>query len=454
MTAYSNYATALAGHIVARVSGVPFEQYIHDHILEPLGMSSSTFQQPLPAEVAGQMSEGYRYLGGRYEARWFEVVQASPAGALSATGDDMARFMVALLQGGSLDGAAILRPDTLQDMMALHFSVPPQEQGWGRGFAVQKVSGLHIAGHGGDTTYFHSFLSLLPQHNVGIYISTNTDTGGAVAAPVVNAFLERYFLPVPARQPQPESYPLTNGERFAGDYLPARANFSTMEKFISLFQAVTVIVTDRDTIRLAGPFSRDVVEWAQVEPLVFGPVDTDVRLAGPLVFQDDAAGRITHLHVGGWTFVRPPWYGSMGFTYLLLGVCLPILLLTMLMWPIGFFGNWSRRRKLESSAGTGALPTVARVVAWAYALLTVLILAGIASLIGDLEAVSFGLPPFLMTLLRLLYVTTALATVMAFFAAVAWWKGWWTRVGRLHYTFVTMAAVLLVWWQWYWRLLA
>src|SRR3546814_7529097 len=57
--AYSNYATALAGYIVVRVSGEDFDTYIENHIFEPLGMTHSPFRQPLPARLVPHMSQGY-----------------------------------------------------------------------------------------------------------------------------------------------------------------------------------------------------------------------------------------------------------------------------------------------------------------------------------------------------------------------------------------------------------
>ncbi|HYE87139.1 MAG TPA: serine hydrolase domain-containing protein, partial [Vicinamibacterales bacterium] len=91
--AYSNYATSLAGYIVQRVSGQPFDDYLDRNIFGPLGMSRSTFRQPLPANLRPLMSEGYRH--GKKEPYGFEFVGASPAGSLSATGEDMGRFMIA-----------------------------------------------------------------------------------------------------------------------------------------------------------------------------------------------------------------------------------------------------------------------------------------------------------------------------------------------------------------------
>src|SRR6185436_7595239 len=58
--AYSNYGAALAGYIVERVSGIPFDQYIEENIFKPLGMTHSTFRQPLPSELSPNMSNGYQ----------------------------------------------------------------------------------------------------------------------------------------------------------------------------------------------------------------------------------------------------------------------------------------------------------------------------------------------------------------------------------------------------------
>src|ERR1044072_9212488 len=97
--AYSNYATAVAGYIVERVSGRPFEQYVAENISQPLKMTHSTFTQPLPQELAPFMSTGYRL--GSDDAEAFEVVNPFPAGSLSSTAADMAQVMIAHLQDGA-----------------------------------------------------------------------------------------------------------------------------------------------------------------------------------------------------------------------------------------------------------------------------------------------------------------------------------------------------------------
>src|SRR5881394_3398573 len=106
---YSNYGLTIAGYIVERISGEPFDKYVAAHILTPLKMDHSTFAQPLPEALEANMSPGY--LAAAQGARKFEFVTASPAGALSATATDMTRLMLAFLAEGTLEGATILKPE-------------------------------------------------------------------------------------------------------------------------------------------------------------------------------------------------------------------------------------------------------------------------------------------------------------------------------------------------------
>jgi len=110
-SAYSNYGATLAGYIVERVSGESFNAYVARHIFAPLGMSHSTFEQPLPANLGQHMSKGYA--DSSRQPKGFELINVAPAGSLSASGDDMARFMIAHLMNGTYRGAQILQPETL-----------------------------------------------------------------------------------------------------------------------------------------------------------------------------------------------------------------------------------------------------------------------------------------------------------------------------------------------------
>src|SRR5258708_1485904 len=93
--AYSNYGASLAGYVVERVSGRPFNDYVAENIFKPLRMSRSNFAQPLPADLKPFMSSGYRTGSGK--AMPFEIIEEAPAGALAAAAADLARFMIAHL---------------------------------------------------------------------------------------------------------------------------------------------------------------------------------------------------------------------------------------------------------------------------------------------------------------------------------------------------------------------
>src|ERR671910_221092 len=111
-SAYSNYGTALAGYVVERVSGEPYERYVTNNILKPLGMEHSAATQPLPADLAADLSKGYHYQDGAYDAKDIEWISNAPSAPVHATATDMARFMLAHLQNGAYSGSRILHAGT------------------------------------------------------------------------------------------------------------------------------------------------------------------------------------------------------------------------------------------------------------------------------------------------------------------------------------------------------
>src|SRR5881275_2541242 len=169
---YSNYGFTLAGYIVERVSDEKFDRYITNHILKPLGMNNSTFDQPLPPQLAPQMSKAY--LSASKKPRDFEWVQAAPAGALTTTASDMTRFMLAFLQDGAVDGVSILKPETVRQMETRQFEFDPMLTGLGITFMEYLIDPVRIIAHGGDTLWFHSDMVLVPEAHLGYFISYNS----------------------------------------------------------------------------------------------------------------------------------------------------------------------------------------------------------------------------------------------------------------------------------------
>lgn len=204
---YSNYRTALAGYIVERVSGEPFPDYVERHIFKPLAMTRTTFREPLPVHLAGDMAVGYEHVDGRLVAKPFELFHnIMPAGSASSTAEDMARFMIAHLREGRRGSARILKPETIRLMHSDLSANTPSLPGFAHGFYVVREKGPRIIGHGGNTVHFHSMLLLAPEADFGIFTSYTGGSAGSTLArtELVNAVIGRLFprrlrrnIPVP-----------------------------------------------------------------------------------------------------------------------------------------------------------------------------------------------------------------------------------------------------------------
>jgi CubicO group peptidase (beta-lactamase class C family) len=165
---YSNYGAALAGYLVALASGLGFEDYVETHILEPLGMSSTSFRQPLPPALAPQLATDYDASLAPGELEWD---LARPADALSSTAADMARFMIALLQEGRLGTRRILKAETVATMQRRRFTNHPAVSGLTYGFQELNIAGQRILAQPGDMPYFTAALFLLPKHELGLFVA-------------------------------------------------------------------------------------------------------------------------------------------------------------------------------------------------------------------------------------------------------------------------------------------
>lgn len=454
LSAYSNYGAALAGLIVEQVSGEPFAQYVEEHIFAPLGMAHSSFRQPLPAGLAGDLATGYHYRGGAHRPGQAEWCQSVPAGALSTTASDMAAFMIAHLQGGRYGDARILQEATAQEMHAQHFSHDPRVSGYAHGFMELNLNGQRLLAHGGDTQLFHSLLALLPERGVGLFVSFNGmgEGAGAVQAryDLLQAFLDRYYPASKPPVPQPPDGSAQRAGRLAGQYLATRGNWTTIERLLGLMQQVSVRATPDGMLQVAGAEPQPE-RYVEVEPLVYrNVVNRDL-----LCFRTDAQGRATIMLPGNnptTAFIKLPWYAGMPFQAGLLGASL-LLFASMLLLPVGL---WLAGR----SAPTPTLPRVARWLAWAMSVLYLAFVACLAVAAGALQQAPFGVPPLVRALFVLPVVAGVLAIAVAALAACAWaglanagGRPWWGLARRVHYTLVAVAGLAMVWWAAYWNLL-
>jgi len=339
VTAYSNYGTALAGYIVERVSGMAYEQYVEEYIFKPLEMNHSTFRRPLPPGLAENLAVGYSYANGAYQPQ-AEWVQPAPAGGLSSTATDMARFMIAHLQEGRYgDGVRILQESTAREMHRRQFTNDPRVNGWAYGFMEAELNGQRIIWHGGATYFFHSALVLLPEQNVGLFVSFNAIGGSVARQAFITAFLDHYY---PVSRP-PFPHPPADFEqrvgRYTGTYLETRHNQTGVEKLLALQSVVSVEAASNGALQITGigfawPES-EISQWVEVEPFVFRKVEGD----GSLIFLQDEQGNVTGLidkNDPQVLYVKQAWYETASFHLPLLlgfGLWTNILCHIRIWWP-------------------------------------------------------------------------------------------------------------------------
>src|SRR5579863_1511381 len=228
ISAYSNYGVGLGGYIVERVSGEPFEKYVAEHLFQPLGMTHSSFHEPLESELAGYPSDGYRS-NTEKPAVGFEIFNPAPAGGISSSTLDMGRFAQALLNGGELDGHRILKTETLNAMWTRQFAASDQLPAICMGFYQTWRNGMHFIGHDGDLIAFHSMFALEPSEKLAIFISYNSaGSSGKSRGEILTSFADRYYPYKPA--PVFGKFPVKELREIEGEYQPTRRSESNILK--------------------------------------------------------------------------------------------------------------------------------------------------------------------------------------------------------------------------------
>lgn len=445
VTAYSNYGAALAGYIVEVVSGKPFAQYVERHIFAPLGMSHSSFAQPLPHDLAEDLAASYRY-DQVYHPVPFEYFQIAPSAALTTTATDMARFMLAHLNDGTLGERRVLAAENVREMHRRHFANDPRVNGMAYGFAEMTLNGRRLLVHSGTTNdeLFRSLLVIMPKEQLGLFVSYSGAGGGDAKWELLQALLDRlYPAAVPPAPAPPADFEQRSG-RYAGSYQSTRAALTTLEKAGALLAPEVRVRAAGDGYLTITGLSKEPTRWVETEPLVF----RDVNSADTLVFRADSQGQITHLFQGNLPitgFRKSAWYEALTLHYALLAGCVALFVGTLIGALIGsVFGR--RRRGVAESR----LAPLARRLVWTVYTLDLLFLALFAASLTDLSAY----PSSLLLLALTTGLVASLASVaVAVCAVFAWRQRLWSVGGRTRYSLLALGALAFVWFLNAWNLL-
>jgi CubicO group peptidase (beta-lactamase class C family) len=369
---YSNYATALAGYIVQRVSGEQYESYIERHIFQPLGMAHSTFRQPLPPALAPLMAQGYTETG--QPGHGFELVNMPPAGSLSATADDMAHFMIAHLQDGQYGDARILQAATAVKMHTTPTRLFPDLNGIDLGFYQQNINGHRVIAHGGDLNYFHSDLALFIDDHVGLFISVNAPgkegMGEMLRLRLFNGFADRYFPHPEIALPLDKATARAHAALLAGTWVTTRRADSTFLKLVDLLSPTTVSANPDGSV--TTKVLLDPQTFVETSPFLWQEVDGHDKLQAR-VKDGKVVAWTTDMLAFAWSYESPGGLAAAGLQRPACALAMAIVALAAAMWPIAAIVRRRLRtprvespalRRARRFADAGAVALLVAVVAW------------------------------------------------------------------------------------------
>ncbi len=454
VSSYSNYGAALAAVVVEDVSGMPFDQYLQSHILTPLSMNQTSIREDLPPDLASNLSAGYLYANGVNVPVHDAIVVAGPAGSISSTAPDMAKFMLAHLGNGTYGNATILSGQAASLMHARAFANDPRVAGMCLGFYEQQYNGVRTIGHGGDTDTFHSLLILLPDQQAGFFVAYNSPGGSPARDELFTEFMNHYYPAEPPAVPVPGPSDASRLQQYAGTYESNRHSYTKFDKFVTPNPQLEISATPNGTLTTSTGGSAELVE---VRPGVFSPQNGILPASGNLVFHAAADGAVDYFCLGNMPFLvydRVPWYATAGFLDDLMTAA-GILLATVLLWPLLFV---FRRAYAIPEPSVPIEARIARWIAGAAALVllvfTVVLLPAVTADKGLVHAYLFdqAVPALLTAVLTVPVIAAVLTGLTVIFTVLAWKSRYWTFQHLLHYTIITIALVAMLWWVNFWNL--
>ena len=282
---YSNLGITLLGEVVARVSGQPYERYVTDRVIKPLGL-----ERTLPSitdELRGtEMAVGFssrKRDGSRDEMPRFDVRGAQAAAGFSSTVNDLskfARWQLRLLRTGKTD---VLRGATLREMTRIQWTDPDGKTTWGLGYNVSRSGNDLVVGHGGQCPGYRTLLTTFPQKDLGAVVALGSGDDPGLPA--------RRALELVQKTPTPATDKAAALGDYTGRYEP---------KVGAAELSVQPWGSDLAMLPLPTDNPGEAMEvWRHVGGDRFRLVRQDKTLGMEATFLRDASGKVTSMRIWG-----------------------------------------------------------------------------------------------------------------------------------------------------------
>jgi len=439
--AYSNWATSLAGLIVSNVSGLEYSEYVQKNIFDVLGMDNSTFAEPQPPHLLPQVAKSYSYKNGKYHDENYEYLSNfMPAGALSATAHDMAKFGRALLNGGADGDKRILKAETLDMMLEEAFTHDPRVRGIGLGFLRREFGpdGFNNVGHDGGTSMFISHFGISKPEDFMLFSSFGGPGAAKVHLSFVKSFYDEFFpQDLPSISP-PADFD-ERAQKYAGEYHSSRSAYTTIEAIMRpLATSVTVKPMPDNTLLIGEQ------RYVEIEKHLF----REVSDSGLIAFQEDENGNVVSYVTNGHGWkqnYRPAFYETKGF--ITIWVSLTLVVFIGVFFRLAYQWKAFRAYRGKEKRAYWASIAVAGFGLMFFVLETIAISAGANALLFEL--------PSLLKFALIFPILGLLATIYHVYMAVVIWRetlyaGRWPRI---RHSVVSFFGIFIIWFYSHWNLL-
>lgn len=190
---YSNQGYCVVQLMMSDVTGRPFPDLMDDLILEPVGMTRSTFRQHLPKQFLEGVTTGYKSTGEELPGKRL-ICPAMAAAGLWTTPTDLARFLLSIMRSFAGDGQALLKRDTAQEMLTVQIGQ------LGLGLSLEGTGDDFAFSHGGASDGYRCFMLAYPARGEGAVIMTNSDAGQGLYLEVLRGLASEYgwssYMPI------------------------------------------------------------------------------------------------------------------------------------------------------------------------------------------------------------------------------------------------------------------
>jgi len=288
---YDTYGITLAGYLVEQVTGLGYEEYLQRYIFGPLEMHRSGIA--VPPALREDFAVGYGF-AGTWEAQRWEFMNTDPASTVNASVGDMANLMTMILTDGEFRGRRVLDPTSARAMMTRQWTNHPDHHGYGLTLWEDQSWGVTSFSHGGSMSGYGSLLFMIPEHDIGIFIAYNQESGSLPHA-VLTGLMDAIF---PNRPTGPE-------------LRPRLASQGDVSRFTGTWANSMHHHTDPTRGWRVQPFQIDTDDTGH---LVFQ--DSPAFRVGPLTFQredgllmtfrENERGEVTTLFVNQTVFEKQP----------------------------------------------------------------------------------------------------------------------------------------------------